>query len=61
MADGEIFWEDHALYCGDGAGWTTEYLKKTAWLHRQLLWGMSNSRYLTHFMLTATKLASNSP
>lgn len=55
LADGELLWEDHALYCGDRAGWTTEYLKKTAWLHRQLLWGRSNSPSLTHLMLTATK------
>ncbi|MEQ1923958.1 MAG: methyltransferase domain-containing protein [Pyrinomonadaceae bacterium] len=55
ITDGEILWEDHALYCGDRAGWTTEYLEKTAWLNRQLLWGRSNSPSLTHFMLTATK------
>ena len=55
MTDGEILWEDHALYCGDRAGWTTEYLEKAAWLNRQLLWGRSNSPSLTHFMLIATK------
>lgn len=55
MTDGEILWEDHALYCGDRAGWTTEYLEKAAWLNRQLLWGRSNSPFLTHFMLMATK------
>lgn len=55
ITDGETLWEDHALYCGDRAGWTTEYLDKTAWLNRQLLWGRSNSPSLTHFMLTATK------
>ncbi len=56
MPDGEIFWEDHALYHGDRAGWTREYLEKTAWLNRQMLWGRSNSPSLTHFMLTATKI-----
>ena len=55
IADGEILWEDHALYCGDRAGWTTEYLEKTAWLNQQLLWGRSNSPSLTHFMLMAYK------
>ncbi|MEQ1607263.1 MAG: methyltransferase domain-containing protein [Pyrinomonadaceae bacterium] len=55
MTDGEILWEDHALYCGDRAGWTTAYLEKAAWLNRQLLWGRSNSPSLTHFMLMATK------
>ena len=55
ISDGKVMWEDHVLYCGNLANWSEEYLEKTAWLIRQLIWGKVNSPALTHFILSATK------
>lgn len=55
ILDGDVFWEDEVLYRGNRCGWTSEYVQKSAWLTRQLIWGKSNSPSLTHFILVATK------
>lgn len=55
ISDGKVMWEDHVLYCGERSNWSEEYLEKTDWLIRQLIWGKENSPALTHFMLCATK------
>ncbi len=55
--DGQVMWEDHVLYSGDRAGWTTDYLEKTRWLTNQLIWGQSRDPHLTHFILSAGKKA----
>ncbi len=55
ISGGKIMWEDNVLYYGNRADWSSEYLEKSGWLIKQIIWSRTNSPSLTHFMLTANR------
>lgn len=55
LPEGDVFWEDHILYCGDRNGWSVKFIEDHSWLFRQVLYGRSRKPRLTHFVLSARK------
>jgi cyclopropane fatty-acyl-phospholipid synthase-like methyltransferase len=55
LPDGDIFWEDHAIYCGDRAGWSEDFMARHGWIIRHIDRSISDGPHLTHFILSATK------
>ena len=55
IPDGDIFWEDHALYCGDRAGWSEDFMTQHGWVIRHIDRSRTSEPHLTHFMLSAVK------
>lgn len=55
-SDGPILWEDHFLYIGNRAGWSTEFLSTFSWLGKQIQAGQKGGAQLTHLILSAERL-----
>lgn len=55
VTDGDILWEDDVRYRGDRAGWSQEFLARSAWLMRHILHGRSRGPALTHMLLVASR------
>ena len=55
VIDGDILWEDDVRYRGDRAGWSQDFLARSAWLMRHILHGHSSGHALTHMMLVASR------
>lgn len=55
VRDGDIMWEDDVLYRGERAGWSEDYLQRSAWLIRQILQGRTVPPTLTHCMVVASR------
>jgi len=56
IPDGDIFWEDHVVYCGDRAGWSEDFVARHAWRLRHIDRSRIVEPHLTHFILSAVKL-----
>lgn len=55
LPEGDVFWEDHIVYCGDQDGWSRKFIEDHSWLFRQVLYGRRRNPRLTHFILSARK------
>jgi protein-L-isoaspartate O-methyltransferase len=55
IPDGDIFWEDHALYCGDRARWSADFMAQHGWIIRHIDQARTQAPHLTHFILSAVK------
>ena len=53
VLDGDIFWEDHVIYCGDRAGWSDDFMERHGWIIRHVDRSRTIEPHLTHFILTA--------
>jgi SAM-dependent methyltransferase len=59
VQDGDVFWEDHVLYCGDRAGWSDDFMARNGWIIRHIDQSRTAEPHLTHFILAAAKHAPN--
>lgn len=55
VLDGDILWEDDVLYRGDRAGWSEDFLSRSAWLIRQIAHGQTKAPSLTHCVVYARR------
>lgn len=55
VIDGDVMWEDDVLYQCERAGWSGDYVARSAWLLRHILHGRTAAPSLTHCMVVATK------
>lgn len=55
ILDGDIFWEDHAIYCGDRASWSENFMARHGWIIRHIDYCSTAEPHLTHFILSAVK------
>jgi hypothetical protein len=58
VSDGDIFWEDHAIYCGDRAAWSEDFKTQHGWIIRHIDRSRTDRPHLTHFILSAVGLSA---
>jgi cyclopropane fatty-acyl-phospholipid synthase-like methyltransferase len=55
IPDGDVFWDDHVVYCGDRAGWSEDFMARHGWIVRHIERARTIEPHFTHFILSAVR------